>query len=94
VRETDREAVAISSMSSSRPSASVSSTPTLFKRRLHQPAALVVLPHHHPGHLGDIFKALRDDALLSKFSGGLGNDWTPVRALGSHIKGTTARARA
>lgn len=43
--------------------------------------------------LGDIFKAIRDDALLSKWSGGLGNDWTNVRALGSHIRGTNGKSQ-
>jgi len=41
-----------------------------------------------PDDLGAIYKSIRDNALLSKFSGGLGNDWTPVRGLGARIKGT------
>src|SRR5690606_37441867 len=40
-----------------------------------------------------IFGAIQDDAMLSKFACGLGNDWTPVRALGSHIKGTNGKSQ-
>jgi ribonucleoside-diphosphate reductase alpha chain len=43
--------------------------------------------------LGDIFKAVKDNALLAKYSGGLGNDWTPVRGLGAHIKGTNGKSQ-
>ncbi|MGH9373733.1 MAG: ribonucleoside-diphosphate reductase subunit alpha, partial [Vicinamibacterales bacterium] len=43
--------------------------------------------------LGDIFKAIRDDAMLSKWSGGLGNDWTSVRALGARIRGTNGTSQ-
>ena len=40
-----------------------------------------------------IYESIKENALLQKFAGGLGNDWTPVRALGSHIKGTNGRAQ-
>jgi ribonucleoside-diphosphate reductase alpha chain len=43
--------------------------------------------------LDGIYEALKENALLSKFAGGLGNDWTPVRALGSHIKGTNGKSQ-
>ena len=43
--------------------------------------------------LDNIFKSVRDNALLSKWSGGLGNDWTNVRALGSRIKGTNGESQ-
>ena len=39
------------------------------------------------------FSAIKDDAMLSKFAGGLGNDWTRVRAMGSHIKGTNGKSQ-
>lgn len=42
--------------------------------------------------LGHIFKSIRDNALLSKWSGGLGNDWTRVRGMGAHIKGTNGKS--
>src|SRR4029078_815086 len=43
--------------------------------------------------VGEIFKAFRDNALLSKWSGGIGNDWTPVRALGSHNQGNNGASQ-
>ncbi|MGH8759745.1 MAG: ribonucleoside-diphosphate reductase subunit alpha, partial [Burkholderiales bacterium] len=43
--------------------------------------------------LEGIYDAIKENALLSKFAGGLGNDWTPVRALGSHIKGTNGKSQ-
>jgi ribonucleoside-diphosphate reductase alpha chain len=46
-----------------------------------------------PDDLDGIFSAIRDNALLSKWSGGIGNDWTAVRALGSHIKGTNGESQ-
>ena len=46
-----------------------------------------------PDDLDGIYEAIKENALLSKFAGGLGNDWTPVRALGSHIKGTNGKSQ-
>ena len=46
-----------------------------------------------PDHLDGIYGAIRDNAMLSKWAGGLGNDWTPVRSLGSYIKGTNGKSR-
>jgi ribonucleoside-diphosphate reductase alpha chain len=43
--------------------------------------------------LEGIYEALKENALLSKFAGGLGNDWTNVRALGSYIKGTNGKSQ-
>lgn len=43
--------------------------------------------------LRHIYKVISDDALLSKWSGGLGNDWTNVRAIGAHIKGTNGKSQ-
>ncbi|MDR0788093.1 MAG: ribonucleoside-diphosphate reductase subunit alpha [Gemmatimonadota bacterium] len=65
-----------------------SSTPTLFNAGTRHPQLSSCFLTTVPDDLGDIFKAIRDDAMLSKWSGGLGNDWTPVRALGSRIRGT------
>jgi len=66
----------------------VSSTPTLFNAGTTYPQLSSCFLTTIPDDLGDIYKSYRDNALLSKFSGGLGNDWTPVRGLGSRIKGT------
>ena len=93
VRETDREAVAISFYEQLSTFRFVSSTPTLFNSGCTSPQLSSCFLSTIQDDLGDIFKALRDDALLSKFSGGLGNDWTPVRALGSHIKGTNGKSQ-
>jgi len=65
-----------------------SSTPTLFNSGTPYPQLSSCFLTTIPDDLGAIYKGIRDNALLSKFSGGLGNDWTPVRGLGSHIKGT------
>jgi len=70
-----------------------SSTPTLFNAGTPHPQLSSCFLTTVPDDLGAIFKAIRDDALLSKWSGGLGNDWTPVRALGSHIRGTNGASQ-
>ena len=64
------------------------STPTLFNAGTRYPQLSSCYLSTVSDDLGEIFKTVRDNALLSKWSGGIGNDWTPVRALGSHIKGT------
>jgi ribonucleoside-diphosphate reductase alpha chain len=46
-----------------------------------------------PDDLEGIYDAIKDNALLSKFAGGLGNDWTPVRGMGAHIKGTNGKSQ-
>jgi ribonucleoside-diphosphate reductase alpha chain len=65
-----------------------SSTPTLFNAGTRHPQLSSCFLTSVQDDLGDIFKAIRDNAMLSKWSGGLGNDWTNVRALGSLIRGT------
>ncbi|WP_328820622.1 ribonucleoside-diphosphate reductase subunit alpha [Permianibacter fluminis] len=71
----------------------MSSTPTLFNAgTLHSQLSSCYLTTV-PDDLGGIFAAVRDNALLSKFAGGLGNDWTPVRGLGAHIKGTNGKSQ-
>jgi ribonucleoside-diphosphate reductase alpha chain len=65
-----------------------SSTPTLFNAGTRHPQLSSCFLTSVQDDLGDIFKAIRDNALLSKWSGGLGNDWTNVRAMGSLIHGT------
>ncbi len=45
-----------------------------------------------PDDLEGIYSAIKDNALLSKYAGGLGNDWTCVRAMGAHIKGTNGKS--
>ncbi|HYO30046.1 MAG TPA: ribonucleoside-diphosphate reductase subunit alpha, partial [Thermomicrobiales bacterium] len=69
------------------------STPTLFNAGTRYPQLSSCYLTTASDDLGDIFKTVRDNALLSKWSGGIGNDWTPVRALGSHIKGTNGASQ-
>ena len=66
----------------------MSSTPTLFNAgTIHSQLSSCYLSTV-PDNLDGIYSGIRDNALLSKFAGGLGNDWTPVRAMGAQIKGT------
>jgi ribonucleoside-diphosphate reductase alpha chain len=69
------------------------STPTLFNAGTRYPQLSSCYLTTIADDLGDIFKNIRDNALLSKWSGGIGNDWTQVRALGSHIKGTNGQSQ-
>jgi ribonucleoside-diphosphate reductase alpha chain len=70
-----------------------SSTPTLFNAGTCHPQLSSCFLTTIQDDLGNIFKAIRDNALLSKWSGGLGNDWTSIRALGAHIKGTSGKSQ-
>lgn len=71
----------------------MASTPTLFNSgTLHSQLSSCYLTTV-PDDLDGIFESIKDNALLSKFAGGLGNDWTPVRALGSLIKGTNGQSQ-
>ncbi|MEA2525775.1 MAG: ribonucleoside-diphosphate reductase alpha chain [Thermomicrobiales bacterium] len=69
------------------------STPTLFNAGTRYPQLSSCYLTTVPDELDGIFSAIRDNALLSKWSGGIGNDWTPVRALGSRIKGTNGQSQ-
>jgi ribonucleoside-diphosphate reductase alpha chain len=70
----------------------MSSTPTLFNSGTTHSQLSSCFLTTVPDNLEGIYGALRDNAMLSKFAGGLGNDWTPVRALGAHIKGTNGKS--
>ncbi|MEN8822278.1 MAG: ribonucleoside-diphosphate reductase subunit alpha, partial [Abyssibacter sp.] len=71
----------------------MSSTPTLFNSGTLRPQLSSCYLTTVPDDLGGIYGAIHDNAMLSKFAGGLGNDWTPVRALGAHIKGTNGKSQ-
>ena len=71
----------------------MSSTPTLFNSGTLRPQLSSCFLTSVPDHLEGIYGAIRDNAMLSKWAGGLGNDWTPVRALGSYIKGTNGKSQ-
>ncbi|MBT0571000.1 ribonucleoside-diphosphate reductase subunit alpha [Curvibacter sp. CHRR-16] len=71
----------------------MSSTPTLFNSGTLRSQLSSCYLTTVPDDLDGIYEAIKENALLSKFAGGLGNDWTPVRALGSHIKGTNGESQ-
>ena len=70
----------------------MSSTPTLFNSGTLRPQLSSCYLTTIPDDLDGIYGALKDNALLSKFAGGLGNDWTPVRGMGAYIKGTNGKS--
>jgi ribonucleoside-diphosphate reductase alpha chain len=71
----------------------MSSTPTLFNSAAPRSQLSSCYLTTISDDLAGIFNAIRDNALLSKFAGGLGNDWTSVRAMGSRIKGTNGKSQ-
>jgi len=71
----------------------MSSTPTLFNSGTTRPQLSSCYLTTVPDDLDGIYESIKENALLSKFAGGLGNDWTRVRALGSHIKGTNGESQ-
>jgi ribonucleoside-diphosphate reductase alpha chain len=70
----------------------MSSTPTLFNSGTLRPQLSSCYLTQVPDDLHGIFGAIQDNAMLSKFAGGLGNDWTPVRGMGGYIKGTNGKS--
>jgi ribonucleoside-diphosphate reductase alpha chain len=70
-----------------------SSTPTLFNAGTLHPQLSSCYLTTVMDDLKHIFKCVSDDAQLSKWAGGLGNDWTNVRATGARIKGTNGRSQ-
>jgi ribonucleoside-diphosphate reductase alpha chain len=93
LNEVDREARAIEFYRLLSSFDFMSSTPTLFNsggRRSQLSSCYLTTV---ADDLDGIYEALKENALLSKFAGGLGNDWTNVRALGSHIKGTNGKSQ-
>ena len=71
----------------------MSSTPTLFNAGTLRPQLSSCYLTTVPDDLSGIYGAIHDNAMLSKWAGGLGNDWTPVRALGAYIKGTNGKSQ-
>ncbi len=71
----------------------MSSTPTLFNSGTQRSQLSSCYLTTVADDLDGIYEAIKENALLSKFAGGLGNDWTPVRALGSYIKGTNGKSQ-
>ncbi|MEY4685454.1 MAG: hypothetical protein RLZ25_1913 [Pseudomonadota bacterium] len=71
----------------------MSSTPTLFNSGTLRPQLSSCYLTTIPDDLDGIYGSIKDNALLSKYAGGLGNDWTRVRGLGAHIKGTNGKSQ-
>jgi len=71
----------------------MSSTPTLFNSGTLRSQLSSCYLTTVADDLDGIYEAIKENALLSKYAGGLGNDWTPVRALGSYIKGTNGKSQ-
>ncbi|MDX3881825.1 MAG: ribonucleoside-diphosphate reductase subunit alpha [Achromobacter sp.] len=93
LRESDREARAIEFYEILSSFDFMSSTPTLFNSgTLHSQLSSCYLTTVSDD-LEGIYDAIKENALLAKYAGGLGNDWTPVRALRSHIKGTNGESQ-
>ncbi len=69
------------------------STPQLFNSGTLRPQLSSCFLTTVPDDLHGIYSAIKDNAMLSKWAGGLGNDWTPVRAMGAHIKGTNGSSQ-
>jgi len=93
LREIDREEKAIAFYDLLSSFDFMASTPTLFNAGTTRPQLSSCFLTTVPDDLDGIFKAVKDNALLAKYSGGLGNDWTPVRGLGAHIKGTNGESQ-
>ncbi len=91
--EVDREARAIEFYNVLSSFDFMSSTPTLFNSGTTRPQLSSCYLTTVDDDLDGIYEAIKENALLSKYAGGLGNDWTSVRALGSHIKGTNGKSQ-
>ena len=93
LQEQDREARAIEFYDVLSSFDFMSSTPTLFNSGTQRSQLSSCYLTTVSDDLEGIYEAIKENALLAKYAGGLGNDWTPVRALGSHIKGTNGKSQ-
>ena len=93
LNEIDREARAVEFYELLSKFDFMSSTPTLFNSGTQRSQLSSCYLTTVSDDLDGIYEAIKENALLAKYAGGLGNDWTPVRALGSHIKGTNGKSQ-
>jgi len=91
--EVDREARAIEFYNLLSSFDFMSSTPTLFNSGTQRSQLSSCYLTTVSDDLEGIYDAIKENALLAKYAGGLGNDWTPVRSLGAHIKGTNGKSQ-
>jgi ribonucleoside-diphosphate reductase alpha chain len=71
----------------------MSSTPTLFNSGTRHSQLSSCYLTTIPDDLDGIYQGIKENALLQKYAGGVGNDWTPVRSLGAYIKGTNGKSQ-
>jgi ribonucleoside-diphosphate reductase alpha chain len=93
LNEKDKETAVIDFYEALSSFAFMNSTPTLFNSGTLRPQLSSCFLTTIPDDLDGIYSAIKDNALLSKYAGGLGNDWTPVRAMNAHIKGTNGKSQ-
>ncbi|MEK9653902.1 MAG: ribonucleoside-diphosphate reductase subunit alpha, partial [Betaproteobacteria bacterium] len=93
LNEVEREAKAIEFYNILSSFDFMSSTPTLFNSGTTRPQLSSCYLTTVDDDLDGIYEAIKENALLSKYAGGLGNDWSSVRALGAHIKGTNGKSQ-
>ena len=93
LKEANREARAIEFYNVLSTFDFMSSTPTLFNAGTLRSQLSSCYLTTVSDDLTGIYDAIKENALLAKYAGGLGNDWTPVRALGSRIKGTNGKSQ-
>lgn len=93
IEEKDKEARAIEFYNLLSSFDFMSSTPTLFNSGTLRPQLSSCYLTTVPDDLDGIYGAIKDNALLSKYAGGLGNDWTNVRSMGARIKGTNGKSQ-
>lgn len=93
VNEDDREARAIEFYELLSSFSLMSSTPTLFNSGTLRPQLSSCFISTVPDDLDGIFSAIKDNAMMQKWAGGIGNDWTNVRGMGSIIKGTNGKSQ-
>ena len=92
-KESEREARAIEFYNVLSSFDFMSSTPTLFNAGTRRSQLASCYLTTVADDLDGIYEAIKENALLQKYAGGIGNDWTPVRALGAHIKGTNGKSQ-
>ncbi|WP_425524747.1 ribonucleoside-diphosphate reductase subunit alpha [Saccharopolyspora ipomoeae] len=93
LREDDRDARAVEFYRLLSSFDFMASTPTLFNSGTTRPQLSSCFLTTVDDDLQSIFSSYRNNALLAKYSGGLGNDWTPVRGIGAHIHGTNGESQ-
>ncbi len=93
LHETEREARALEFYRLLSSFDFMSSTPTLFNSGTLRPQLSSCYLTTVPDDLSGIYGSIKDNALLSKFAGGLGNDWSRVRGMGARIKGTNGKSQ-